>query len=85
VRNEEFVQIVKEVRNILQTIKRRKADGISHILHINCSLRHVVERNIEGRAEVTGRGEGEKREQLVDIFKEMIGYKDMEIEIVSTR
>jgi hypothetical protein len=85
VRNEELVQRVKEVRNNLQTIKRRKAEGISHIWHINCRLRHVFGRKIEGMAEVTGRGKGGKREQLVDIFKEMIGYKDMKIEIVSTR
>jgi hypothetical protein len=41
----------KEERNILQTIKRRKANWISHILHGNCLLKHVVEGKIEGRIE----------------------------------
>jgi hypothetical protein len=30
-------------RNILHTIKRRKADGIGHILHWNCLLKHDIE------------------------------------------
>jgi hypothetical protein len=46
---------VKEERSILQTIKRRKANWIGHILHWNCLLKHIPEGNIEGRIEVKGR------------------------------
>jgi hypothetical protein len=43
VRNEEMLHRVKEERNILQTIKRRKANWIGHILHRNCLPKHVIE------------------------------------------
>jgi hypothetical protein len=39
-------------RNILQTIQRRKANYIGHILHRNCSLKHVIEGMKEERIEV---------------------------------
>jgi hypothetical protein len=55
VRNEEVIQRVKEDRNILQTIKRRKDKLISHISCRNCFLKHVIEEKIEGRMVVTGR------------------------------
>jgi hypothetical protein len=32
---------VKEERNIVHTIKRRKANWIGHILRRNCLLKHV--------------------------------------------
>jgi len=51
---EEVLQRVKEKRNILQTIKRRKANWVGHILCRNCLLKHVIEGKIEGRIEVTG-------------------------------
>jgi replicative superfamily II helicase len=40
-RNEEILQRVKEERNILQTIKRMKANWIGHILHRNCLIKHT--------------------------------------------
>jgi hypothetical protein len=43
VRNEEVLHRVKEERNILHTIKRRKANWIGHILRTNCLLKHVIE------------------------------------------
>jgi replicative superfamily II helicase len=43
VRNEEVLQRVKEERNILRTIKRRKANWIGHMLCRNCLLKHVIE------------------------------------------
>ena len=55
IRNEEVLQRVKEKGNILQTIKRRNANWIVHILLRNCLLKHVFEGKIEGRIEVTGR------------------------------
>jgi len=36
VRNEEVLLTVKEQRNILHEISKRKADWIGHILHRNC-------------------------------------------------
>jgi len=50
---------VKEERNILRALKRRKANWIGHILRRNCVLRHVIEGKMEGRIDVTwkrGRG-----------------------------
>ena len=43
VRNEEILHRVKEERNILRAVKRRKADSIGHILCKNCILNHVIE------------------------------------------
>jgi hypothetical protein len=40
--------IEKKERNILHTIKRRKANRISHILRRNCLLKHTIEGKIEG-------------------------------------
>jgi hypothetical protein len=54
VRNE-VLHRVKEERYILQTIKRRKANWIGHILRRNCLLKHIIEGKIEGRIEVMER------------------------------
>ena len=40
--NEEVLQRVKMERNILQTIKRKKAKWICHIWHRNCLLKHLI-------------------------------------------
>ena len=71
VRHEEVLQRVKEERNIPQTMKRRKATWICHILRRNCLLNHVTEWEI--RLEVTGR-RGRRRKQLQDDLKEKRGY-----------
>ena len=42
VRNE-VLNRFKEETNILQTIKRRKANWIGHILRRNCFLKHIIE------------------------------------------
>jgi hypothetical protein len=63
VRNE-VSQRVKEDRNILQTIKSRKAKWIGHILGRNCLLKHVIERKIK-RIEVTG-SRGRRHKKLLD-------------------
>ena len=44
-------------------------DWIGHILHRNCFLKHVIERNLEG----TGRRERRRKQQL-DKLKEMRRY-----------
>jgi len=43
VKNEEVLHIVREERNVLHTIKRRKANWTGHILRRNCLLKHVTE------------------------------------------
>jgi hypothetical protein len=53
--NREVLHRVKDERNILHTIKRRKANWIGHILLRNCLLKHVIEGKLEGRIEMTGR------------------------------
>ena len=49
VRNGEVLHSVKEKKNILHTIKRRKANWIGHILRRNCLLNMLLkERQREG-------------------------------------
>ena len=72
-RNEEVLQRVKEKRNILQTVKRRNANWIGHILRRNFLLKHVTEGKIKGRIAVTGR-RARSRKQLLDDLKENLGY-----------
>jgi hypothetical protein len=65
-RNEEALHWVKVEKNILQTIKRRKAASICNILHMNCLLKHLL----KGRQmEVTGR-RGRRRAQPLGDLKE---------------
>jgi len=49
----------------LNTIKRRKANWIGHILCRNCLLEPVIEGKVEGRMEVT-KIRGRRRKQLLD-------------------
>jgi hypothetical protein len=75
VRNEvrlHSIRRVKEERNIPQTLNRRKANWIGHILRRNCLLKHGTEGKIEGRIEVTGR-RGRSRKQLLDGLKKKRG------------
>jgi hypothetical protein len=48
VRNEDVLLRVKEQRNILQEMCKRKANWIGHILRINCILQRVIEGKIKG-------------------------------------
>jgi hypothetical protein len=73
VRNEELLHRVKEERNILHTIKRRKANWTGDILRRNCLLKHMIEVKLEGRIEMTGRRK-RRRKQLLDDLKEKIRY-----------
>ena len=52
-RNEEVLHRVKEGRNVLHAINRRKGNWIGHRLRRNCLLQYVVERNLERRKDVT--------------------------------
>jgi hypothetical protein len=73
VRKGEVLHRVKEERNIVHSIKRRKANWIGHILRRNCLLKHVIEGKLEGRIEMTGR-RGRGRKQLLDGLKEKGRY-----------
>jgi hypothetical protein len=66
----EVLHRVKEERNILHTINRRKANWIGHMLRRNYLLKHVIEGKLEGRIEMTGR-RGRRRKQLRDDRKEI--------------
>ena len=63
---------VKEERKILRTVIKRKAKWTGHILRRNCLLKHIIERKVEGRMEVTER-RGGRRKQLLDDLKETRG------------
>jgi hypothetical protein len=71
------IQRVKEERNVLHTIKRRKANWISQILRRNCLLKHIIEGKIQGRIDVTGRRE-RRCKKLLDNLKEKRGYCKLE-------
>jgi hypothetical protein len=73
VRNEEVLHRVKEERNTVHTIKRRKANWIGDILRRNCLLKQVIEGKLEGSIEVTGI-RGRRRKQLLDDLKEKRRY-----------
>jgi hypothetical protein len=73
VRNEEVLLRVKEGRNIVRTVKRRKGHWIGRSVCGDCLLKQVIERKREGRIEVTGK-RGRRRRQLLDAVKETRGY-----------
>ena len=69
VRNEEVILRVKEQRNILNDISKRKSNWFGHILSRNCLLQRVIEGKIKGGIEVTGR-RGRISRKLLDDVKE---------------
>jgi hypothetical protein len=75
VNNEAVLHKVKEERNILHTIRRRKANWIGHILRRNCLLRLIIEGKIRGT-----RRRGSRRKQLLDDLKEARRYWELEEE-----
>ena len=72
VRNEEVLLQVNEQRNILRTIRKRKANWIGHILRRNCLLKQVIEGKIKGEIEMTRR-QGRRRKKLLDGLKDRRG------------
>ena len=78
-RNEEVLLRVKEQRNILQEIRKRKANWIGHILRRNCLLKQVIEGNIKGEMEVTRR-RGRRHKELLDDLKDRRGYSHLKEE-----
>jgi hypothetical protein len=79
VRNEEVLLRVKEQRNILHEISKRKANRIGHILHRNCLLQGVIDEKIKGGIEMTGR-RGRRRKKLLDDLKERRVYSHLKEE-----
>jgi len=79
VRNKEVLLWVKEQRNILHEISKRKANWIGHILRRNCLLQRVIEGKIKGGLEATGR-RGRRRKKLLDNLKERRGYSHLKEE-----
>jgi len=75
-RNEEVLLRVKEQRNILHEISKRKANWIGHILRRNCLLQQVSEGKIKVGIEVTGR-QRKRRRKLLDDLKERRGYSHL--------
>jgi len=78
-RNEELLLRVKEQRNILHEIRKRKANWIGHILRRNCPLQWVIEGKIQGGIEVTGR-QGRSRTKLLNDLTERRGYSHLKEE-----
>jgi hypothetical protein len=67
--NEEVLLRVKQQRNILHEISKRKANWIGHILRRNCLLQQVIEGKIKGMIEVTGRRGRRRRKLLVGVIR----------------
>jgi hypothetical protein len=64
-RNEEVLLRVKEQRNILHEISKRKANWIGYILRRNC----LIEGKIKGEIQVTGRRGRRCRKLLMTLRK----------------
>jgi hypothetical protein len=64
---------VKEKRNIVHTVKRRKANWICHILRRKCLVKHFIEGKVEGRIEVMRRRR-RRHMQLLGNLKETREY-----------
>jgi hypothetical protein len=79
VRNEEVLLRVKEQRNILREISKRKAKWIGHILRRNCVLKQVIEGKIKGEMELTRR-RGRRRRKLLDDLQERRGSSHLKDE-----
>jgi hypothetical protein len=79
VRNEDVLLRVKEQRNILHEIRKRKANWSCHILRRNCLLQRVTEGKIHGGIKVTII-QGRRRRKLLDDPRERRGYSHLKEE-----
>jgi len=78
-RNKDVLLRVKEQRNILHEIHKRKAKWIGYILRRNCLPQRVIEGKIKGGMEVTGR-RGRRRRKLLNDLEERRGYSHLKEE-----
>jgi hypothetical protein len=72
---------VKEERNIMRTIKRKKAICVGHSLFRNSLVKYVIEGDVKGKLEGQGKGEEEVSSWCMALRKTEI----MEIESGRTR
>jgi len=72
--HEEVLLRVKEQRNILHEISKRKDKWIGHILRRNCLLQQVIEGKIKEGIKATRR-RGRRRRKPLDDFKERRIYR----------
>jgi len=79
VRNKNVLLRVKEQRNILHEIRKRKANWIGHILRKNCLLQRVIKGKIKEGIEVTRR-RGRRHRKLLDYLKERREYSHLKEE-----
>ena len=77
--NEDVLLRVKEQRNILHEISKRKTNLIGHILRRNCLLQWFIEGKIKVGIEMTGR-QGRRCRKLLDDLKERKGYSHLKEE-----
>jgi len=77
--NEEVLLRVKEQRNIVHEIRKRKANWIGQIVRRNCLLQWVIEGKIKGGIEVTER-RGRRHRKLLDDLKKGRGYSHLKEE-----
>jgi hypothetical protein len=73
VKNEELLRRVKEERNILHSVERRRVDWISYGLSKNCPLQHYRNDRTESSWE-------RRRKQLLDDFKKTRRYGELKEE-----
>jgi hypothetical protein len=66
----EVVRRIKEEMNLLHKIKRRKANGIGHILCKKCLKKYIIDGKREGKMEGEGR-RGRRLKQPLRDRKEM--------------
>ena len=78
-RNGEVLLRVKEQRNIIHEVSKRKDNWIGHILCRNCLLQRVIEGKITGGIEVRGR-RGRRRRKLLEDLKERREYSHLKEE-----
>jgi len=69
VKNEQVLRRVREERNVLHKLKRRRTSWIGHSLRRNCLIKHVIEGKIDEKRTRVWRSE-----QLLDDPKEKITY-----------
>jgi hypothetical protein len=69
VRNEDVLLRVKEQRDILHEIRKRKANLIGYILRRNCLLQRGTEGKIQGGIEVTERQRRRRRKLFMILRK----------------
>jgi hypothetical protein len=55
VKNEELLHRIKEERNIIHKLKRKKFNWIDHILRGNCLAKRVIGGKMDGKVKATGR------------------------------